>query len=47
MNGQPNVKKQIADGVKASEGHYKVDKLWGIPVACVALFRALTPKTTN
>ncbi|EAU33635.1 conserved hypothetical protein [Aspergillus terreus NIH2624] len=33
MNGQPNVNKQIADGVKASEGHYKVDKLWGIPVA--------------
>ncbi|KAL5357465.1 Ser-Thr-rich glycosyl-phosphatidyl-inositol-anchored membrane family-domain-containing protein [Aspergillus floccosus] len=33
MNGQPNVNKQIAEGVKVSDGHYKVDKLWGIPVA--------------
>ncbi|KAL4895248.1 Ser-Thr-rich glycosyl-phosphatidyl-inositol-anchored membrane family-domain-containing protein [Aspergillus ambiguus] len=33
MNGHPNVNKQIAENVKTSEGHYRVDKVWGIPVA--------------
>lgn len=33
MNGMPNVSKTLAENVSTSDGHYKVDKVWGIPKA--------------